>query len=126
MKHAADITVGTAGCKGAFTAFVLDAEIPASLRKGALRAPGAQLNFDKDTLSLVIYGAWAPLRVNATGHYILSMAEFGSGPNLAASYFERSFLEKRPDLSDGVTHLPLADSGLLRFASTKNFRPVRQ
>ena len=51
VKHAADIKVGIAGCKGTFTAFVLDADIPALLRKGALDALGAQLNFEKDTLS---------------------------------------------------------------------------
>ena len=41
MKHAADIKVGAAGCMGAFTAFVLDAEIPALLCTGALEALGA-------------------------------------------------------------------------------------
>ena len=36
--HAADITVGVAGFKGAFTAFVLDSDIPALLSKGALES----------------------------------------------------------------------------------------
>ena len=36
--HAADITVGVAGFKGTFTAFVLDSDIPALLSKGALES----------------------------------------------------------------------------------------
>ena len=67
MKHAADITVGTAGCKGAFTAFVLDAETPAFLRKGALAALGAQLDFEKDALSVMRHGVWVPLKVTYDG-----------------------------------------------------------
>ena len=39
---AADITVGIAGAKGTFTAFVLDADIPALLCKGALEALAGQ------------------------------------------------------------------------------------
>ena len=51
VQHAADIKVDVAGCTGALKAFVLDAEIPALLRKGALEALGAQLDFEKDALS---------------------------------------------------------------------------
>ena len=69
--------MGIAGCKGTFTAFVLDAEIPASSRNGALETLGAQLDFEKDTLSLIRHGVWAPLRVNEMGQYILSVVEFG-------------------------------------------------
>ena len=59
MKHAADIKVGTAGRKGAFMAIALEAEIPALLRKGALEALGAQLDFENDVLSLLRRGAEA-------------------------------------------------------------------
>ena len=52
VQHESDIEVGIAGCRGAFMAFVLDAETPALLRKGALGALGAQLDFGMDTLSL--------------------------------------------------------------------------
>ena len=45
MKH-----VSYQGCKGAFTAFVLEAETPALLCKGALGALGVQLDFEKDAL----------------------------------------------------------------------------
>ena len=53
VRYAADIVVGIAGRRGAFTAFVMDAEIPALLRKGALDALGAQLDFGKGALSLL-------------------------------------------------------------------------
>ena len=59
VKHAADIRVGIAGCKGAFAAFVLGAAIPAFLSKGASEAWGAQLDFEKDTLSRVRRGVRA-------------------------------------------------------------------
>ena len=105
VKRAADIKVGVAGCKGAYTALVLDAEISAFLRKSALEAPAAQLDFDKNALCFVRHGAWVLSKVHAMGHYILTVVEFSKGPpcsdrrpNLAASYFEWSFSEKRPDL----------------------------
>ena len=44
----------------------------------------------------------------------------GRRPNLAASNSEGSFLEKRPDLSDGGLYLPLVESGLLRFVPPKD------
>ena len=68
VQYAANITVGIAGRKGAFTAFVMDAEIPALLRKGALEALGAQLDFAKDTLLLERRGVCVPLGLNAMGH----------------------------------------------------------
>ena len=55
-----------AGRKGSFTAFVMDAEIPALLRMGALEAPGTQLDFAKDTLLLDRRGVCVPLGLNAT------------------------------------------------------------
>ena len=95
VKHAADIKVGIAGCKGASTAFVLDADIPAFLRKGAWGALGGQCDFERDILTIRIHGARVPLRVNEMGDYVLSVVEFGQGPPrldpgpiLAASYFE--------------------------------------
>ena len=38
VKHAADIEIGIAGRRGAFAALVLEADIPALPRKGALEA----------------------------------------------------------------------------------------
>ena len=137
MKRASDIKVGSAGCVGTFSACALAAEIPAFLREGALEALGAQLDCEGDALSLMRHGAWATLRVNATGHYILSVVEHSKRPpcldrrpNLAASYFEWSSSEKRQDLFRGR----LRRNGIRRswvacfFVSRppKNFRLVRQ
>ena len=108
VKRAADIEVGIPGCKGASAASVLDAEIPALLRKGALGAPGGHLDLERDISTIPKRSVRVPLRVNEMGHYVLSVVEFGKGPprsdrgpNLAASYSEWSFVEKQPDLSDG-------------------------
>ena len=121
VKHAADSKVGVAGCKGACAAFVLGAEIPALVCEEALEALGAQLDFEKDTLSRLRHGVRVPLRVNAMGHYVVSVVEFGRGPNLAASRFEWAVAEKRPDLSDGGLHVPLVGSGLNRFDPLREF-----
>ena len=51
-RFAVDITADRAGAKGDFTAFVLDADIPALLRRGASEALGGQLEFPGDTLPL--------------------------------------------------------------------------
>ena len=95
MAGFADIKVGCAGCKGAFTALVLDAESPAFLRMGALEALGGRLDFEKDVLFVMRRGVMAPLKVNEMRHYTLSVVAFSKGstcsgrrPNLAASYFE--------------------------------------
>ena len=79
VQNAADISVGIAGFKGTCTAFVMEAEIPALLCKGALEALGARLDFAKDALLLERRSTCVPLGLNAMGHYILSVAEFGTG-----------------------------------------------
>ena len=128
VKHAADIKVGVAGRRGAFTAFVLDADIPAVLREGALEALGGQLDFERDALSFRTHGMNDPLNANEMGHYVLRVVEFdkgpprwGRGPCLAASYFEWSFSGKRPRVSEGGLHLPLKESGRLRYVPPKEF-----
>merc|ERR1712052_65500 len=99
VQYAANISVGIAGCKGTFTAFVMDAEVPALLRKGALEALGAQLDFAKDTLWLERHSICVPLGLNAMGHYVMSVVELGKGrpkrtrdPQFCASHFERSLM----------------------------------
>ena len=47
VRYSADTTVGVAGNGGPFTAFVLDSDIPAFLRKGASGAMGGQLAFPR-------------------------------------------------------------------------------
>ena len=48
VRHAAHIPPSIAGNKGKFAAFVLDADIPALLRKGAMEAMSGQLDFSRD------------------------------------------------------------------------------
>ena len=74
--HAADITVGVAGVKGTFTAFVLDSDIPALLSKGALESLQGCLDFAQRTLTLGRSGKVIPLQMSDMGHYILSVADF--------------------------------------------------
>ena len=76
-----EIPVRAAGTKGALTAFVLCAGKPALLRKGAMGAPGGQLDFSRDPLTLNEQGVNIPKRVNQMGHYILSVADFGKDPS---------------------------------------------
>ena len=114
--------MGIAGCRGAFTDFVLDADIPALLCKGALEALGGQLDFERDILAMREHGVDVPLSANEMRHYSLSVAAAGKGPDLAASYVEWSLVEKRPDLSDGGLHLPITEGGPLRFVPPKEFR----
>ena len=66
--HAADITVGVAGFKGTFTAFVLDSDIPALLSKGALESLRGRLDFAQHTLTLGTKGKVIPLQMSDMGH----------------------------------------------------------
>ena len=62
--HAADITVGVAGVKGTFTAFVLDSDIPALQGKGALESLRGRLDFAQHTLALGTTGKVIPLQMS--------------------------------------------------------------
>ena len=67
VRHAAYIPVGIAGNKGMFSAFALEADIPAVLRKGAYGAPCVQLDFSRDISTLRRKGVVIPLGVNRVG-----------------------------------------------------------
>ena len=118
--------MGIAGRRDVSAAFALDAESPAFLRKGALEALGAQLDFEKDVLSFTRHGATAPLKVNEMGRYISSVVEFGKwpprsdrGPNLAASCSEWSFSEKRPNFTDAGPQLPFEENSLYKCCNSR-------
>ena len=104
VRHAADIKIGIAGRRGPFTALVLEGDIPASLPKGDLEAPGGQLDFERDILTIQKHGVDNPLSVNEMGHSALSVVAYSRepscvdpGPNVAASYVKWTLLGKRPD-----------------------------
>ena len=52
VRHAADIQLGIAGNADKFSAIVLDADIPALLRKRATEALCGELAFPRDALEL--------------------------------------------------------------------------
>ena len=108
VKFAADIEVGAPSSRGTFGAFLLEADNPALLRKGALEALGGQLDFARDVSAVRNHGVNFPLKVNEMGRRALSVVGFGTGPscadrgpNLAESYCEWAVMEKRPDSSNG-------------------------
>ena len=121
--HAADFPVGVAGHRGMFTAFALEADIPALLRKGAMEAIGGQLDFLHGSFNLRRRGAQIPPRVNRAGRCILSEVDFRRGPSWRASNCPEAsasslpLARKFPDLPDGGLHLPCAPDGLYRFGA---------
>ena len=85
---AANITAGLAGIKGLFTAFVLDSDIPALLRKGALETLQGRLDFARHTLTLGSNekewgGTLRPEQMSGVGLYVLSVADFPNPANSA-------------------------------------------
>ena len=71
MRHAAEITVGIAGNGGSFTAFVLRADIPGLLRKGAAGGLCRQLDLSGNVSTLGPQGVDTPMKVNCMGHHVL-------------------------------------------------------
>ena len=80
VKYAADIKVGTAGCRGAFTAVALETGIPALLRKGAIESLGGRSDFERDILTIRNRGAGNSLKVNEMGRYVVCVVAFSKGP----------------------------------------------
>ena len=123
----ADITVGVAGERGAFTAFALGADIPAFLRKGDAGAPGGRWDFLRGSLNLHRQGVQIPLRVNRAGHYSLRVADFRNDPSRIASRrpdAPASFcliVHKFPNMSDGGTHFPYTPDGPFRIETPLAF-----
>ena len=79
------------------------------------------MDFERDILTIREHGVDVLLSANEMGHYIFSAVAIGKGRDLAASYFEWSLVEKRPDLSDGGLHLPITEGGPFRFVPPKEF-----
>ena len=108
VRFVADITVGVAGATRNFAAFVLDADIPAVLHRGASESLGGQLDFSRVTLTSGFRGAQIPPKVNDMGHCTLSFMDFGGrrgvrdgGPNFSASMAEWARARERPNPDNG-------------------------
>ena len=108
--------------------------MPAVSRKGAMEAPGGQLDFLYGSLNLDRQGEQIPLRANRAGHCILIVVDFCGDPSriapcpeASASFF--ASVQKAPDLLDGGLHLPYTPDGLyhvgppLAFAACKAVSP---
>ena len=76
-RCAADISLGIAGNRTKFTAFAVEADIPALLRKGAMGALGGQLVVSRDISTLRKQGADNPTRLDNLGPDVLSAVSFG-------------------------------------------------
>ena len=127
-KLAADISLGSAGANGAFTTFVLDADVPAPLRKGALGALCGRLDCYQDTLALGLRGVEILLRVNDLGRYFLSAVNFGGrhggvarSPYFPAAMAEWAGVRRRPKLENGGVRLPSTEDGMCSFTPPRTF-----
>ena len=126
-RCAADFSVAAAGNRGKCTAFALDADSPALLRKGAVEARGGQLDFLRGPLILRQRGAQIPPRVNRVGRCILSVADFRKNPSRSLSGCPEAsasfcyLVQEAPGLSDGGLHLLYAPGGLYRFEAPLTF-----
>ena len=67
LRRAEDIPVGATGNKWKFRAFALETYVPALLRKGALEAPGGQVDTPKSILTLRKQAVDIFLGVNGAG-----------------------------------------------------------
>ena len=86
------------------------------------------MDCERDISAIRNKGADIPLTVKGMGHYVLSVVASSTGPlcfdrvpNLAASYFEWTFLTQCLGLSNGGLRLRFTDDGLLRFVPPKDF-----
>ena len=103
LRYEADIKVAIAGCRGAFTACVLEAGIPALWRKGALEALGGQLEFERDISTNRNHGVDVPPKVNEMGRSVLSVVACvdrgRSSVSISVLALSRGELEKGPRVS---------------------------
>ena len=128
VRFSADITAGVAPCDGTLVAFVLEANISAFLHKMASEALGGLLERPCRVLALRMKGEDISLEANYIGRSALSVvavgdrdSQLGRGPELAASYFEWAFTNKRPNEPNGGLHLQHTEGLPCRFAPPQTF-----
>ena len=97
---------------------MLDADVPALSRKGALEALEWRLDSPRDMLPPRKQRADTSLEVNRMGHYVLGAVDFGKGPSrkvrgpvVSAPYFDWAATNKRPNLPNSGLQLPYAEAG---------------
>ena len=86
----------------------LEADVPAFMRKGVLKAVGSHSDFASDVLTLREHGTEIPQKVNQMGHYVRRVVAFGDWrsklarkPGSAAAYLKWAPVGNRPDLPEG-------------------------
>ena len=91
-------------------------------------ALGGQLDFPLHLLTSHKEGATIPLRVNRKGRYFLSAVDFGVDasrkvrrPPVSASYSERAFPNKRPNLPSGALKVPFVKDRQYQVAPPRTF-----
>ena len=84
-RYAADPPVGIADCRGKFAASVLEADIPALLRKGVLGARGAQSDVSREISTHRKQGGDILLEVSQMEHYVLGVDAFAGGRSKSAT-----------------------------------------
>ena len=77
VRYVADPKVGIAGRRGAFAAYAMEADIPASLRKGALEAVGGRSDSARDARAIRNHGVDIHQRVGEMGLCVLNVVAFG-------------------------------------------------
>ena len=119
VRFSADILAWTAGGRGEVAAFLMDADIPALLRKGEPQYLGRQLDPPRNVSTFGRLAAGVPLKVIGAGHFVLSAASFGeernslgNGLTQSTSWFAWDTSMKRPALPRGGLHFPCAEDGL--------------
>ena len=110
VRFAAEISVGIAGGRGKFAAFLLAADIPLLLRQGALGALGGwQVDSNRNALSVVFSGEERNLLV--------------TGSTNSVSYTKWGASVKRPELPNGGLRSSYAEDDLRQF-DPQNFSGV--
>ena len=110
-----------------FTAFALDGDIPALLRKGAVEVLGGLSDLFRGSLLFRRQGAQIPLRVNTAGRCILSVVDFRKGLSGSASKRPEAsaspayLVHKRPNLPNGGLHVPYTPEDIYRFETPRTF-----
>ena len=120
--YVSETPVGIAGNRGKSAAFAPGADIPASLRKGALEAPCGQSGLSRNISASRKQGGNISLKLTSLRRYVLSVAPLGeeqskyvTGPTLSAAYSVWAASKRRPNLLNGGLRLPYEKNGLYRF-----------
>ena len=102
VHRAAVIPIAIVGHAGHFMAYVVDADVPALLRKNALETPGGHLNFCERVLALESLEPDVPLEMSAAGHYLLNVADFPESNSVGKPNRRNKGCAKRAVNDNGV------------------------